>query len=173
MRAFVMVCLFAGSLFAKELHGVTLDDSVTVAGKQLRLNGAGTRTKFMVKVYVGGLYLEQPTHDPAKAIVLDGVKRIELVMLRDLSKKKIVDAIRDGFEKVGKDKALAKELTQFEGAFGDLKKGERLTLTFSPSSGTTVGSTTVPGREFAEALLAVWLGNSPADADLKRAMLGL
>jgi long-chain acyl-CoA synthetase len=31
---------------------------------------------------------------------------------------------------------------------------------------------TIPGEEFNRALLRIWLGNQPADASLKKAMLG-
>ena len=44
---------------AATLAGVTLSDNAQVAGKTLVLNGLGVRKKFVVKVYVVGLYLEQ------------------------------------------------------------------------------------------------------------------
>ena len=45
------------SLHAASLAGVTLPDTVQVGSTTLVLNGMGLRTKFMVKVYVAGLYL--------------------------------------------------------------------------------------------------------------------
>lgn len=50
-------------------------------------------------------------------------------------------------------------------------------LDFVPGSGTRVvvnGDTrgTIPGEDFNRALLRIWLGENPADAGLKKAMLG-
>ena len=42
---------------AVEVEGVKLDDSAKVAGKDLKLNGAGVRVRAIFKVYVMGLYL--------------------------------------------------------------------------------------------------------------------
>ena len=49
---------------AAELAGVTLPDTQQVAGKTLVLNGMGIRTKYIVKIYVGGLYLERNRRMP-------------------------------------------------------------------------------------------------------------
>jgi hypothetical protein len=46
-------------LLAGTLADVTLPDTVQVGGRTLVLNGLGLRKKFVVKVYVAGLYLEQ------------------------------------------------------------------------------------------------------------------
>jgi len=50
-------------LDAATLAGVTLPDTVNVGNTRLLLNGLGLRTKFMVKVYVAGLYLAQKSSD--------------------------------------------------------------------------------------------------------------
>ena len=38
-------------------------------------------------------------------------------------------------------------------------------------NGETLG--TIPGEDFKTALLEIWLGNKPADKNLKKGMLGL
>ena len=58
-------------LTAAELAGVTFDDGAEVAGTHLALNGLGVRKKLIVKVYVGGLYLESRSGD-AGLFVYDG-----------------------------------------------------------------------------------------------------
>ena len=47
------------------LDGITMPDTATVGGKDLQLNGLGTRkaTFLKVKVYVMGLYLEKKSQD--------------------------------------------------------------------------------------------------------------
>jgi len=178
-----LACLFAvgfsGAAQAREKAGVTLPDTLTVDGKALQLNGLGLRTKVMFKVYVAGLYLEKTSDNAGTVISSDQVKRVEMVMLRNLAKGKITDAMENGFEKNNKDKmpALKARLTTFTGAVEDLKTGDRLTVTYTPGQGTKVQtqsgkSIVVEGKDFADALFSVWFGKEPADEDLKTGMLG-
>jgi hypothetical protein len=55
-------------------------------------------------------------------------------------------------------------------------KGDVLDLTWLPGTGTLVRgrgkSLTIPGKDFADALLSVWLGPKPVEASLKRDLLG-
>lgn len=54
-----------GRLDAASVAGVTLPDTATVGSTRLVLNGLGLRTKFVLKVYVAGLYLPQKSSDAA------------------------------------------------------------------------------------------------------------
>ena len=65
--ALALAVVLAGATVAqaKELAGVTMPDTLSVGGKTLKLNGLGLRKKAIVKVYVGGLYLETPSKDAA------------------------------------------------------------------------------------------------------------
>ena len=59
LAAVALCLLLAVPAGAGTLAGVTLPDTAQVAGKDLVLNGLGLRKKFVIKVYVGGLYLPQ------------------------------------------------------------------------------------------------------------------
>src|ERR1700736_4562188 len=83
---------------AVEVAGVKVPDTVTVEGKTLKLNGAGLRTKVVFKVYVAGLYLENPSKDPAAIISSDQVKAIRLSIQRSLKGSQVSEAIEEGFE---------------------------------------------------------------------------
>ena len=131
------------------------------------------------KVYVAGLYVEEPSKDPAVLLTRDQARRVEMAMLRDLEKGKIVEAINAGFEKNNADKmpALKDRLAKFVGVIPDIKEGQRLSVTYLPGKGTTVEgpggvSFTADGKDFADALFSVWLGKNPVDDDLKKGMLG-
>src|SRR6185312_5440667 len=80
------------SVNAASLAGVTLPDTEQVAGKTLVLNGMGIRTKYMVKVYVGGLYLEQKSSDANAIIKADAPKQIVMKFLHGASKSQMMDA---------------------------------------------------------------------------------
>ncbi len=164
---------------AKEVAGVTFADTLSVGGKELKLNGAGVRKKLVFNVYAAGLYLETPAREASQAIQTDQVKRVRMSMLRDLDKKTITEAIVDGFKKNAKAQlpALQARLDKLAAALPDVKKGDELLLTYVPGQGTTVESKsgqkmTIEGKDFSDALFSVWLGASPVDGGLKDGMLG-
>jgi hypothetical protein len=165
---------------AKELAGVKAPDTVTAGGKELKLNGLGLRKKAIFKVYVAALYLETTSKDAATILAADGVRRVEMTMLRDLEKGKIVDAVHDGFKKNSGDALpkLQERLAKFTAAIPDLKEGEKLTLMYVPGTGTSVtggngAAMTVEGKDFADALFSVWLGKEPVSESLRDGMLGI
>jgi hypothetical protein len=164
---------------AKEVAGVTLPDTISVEGKTLKLNGAGLRKKAIFKVYVGGLYLENPSKDAAAVVSTDQVKRMQLSVLRGLSTAQVTDAIAEGFEKNSKALmgALKARLDRLNTMIPDVEKGDQILLTYVPGEGTTVEvkgakKGTIEGKDFADALFAVWLGANPVQEDLKKALLG-
>ncbi len=177
--AVVLVCsLLAFPVAAKDIDGTQVPDTLTQDGKTLRLIGGGVRTKWMFDVYVGALYAEKPTFNAQNLIKSEQMKRMDMHLLRDVGKDKIIETIREGFEKNSKAQmpALQARLDQLASAVPDLKKGDLLSLTYVPEKGVVVGGvakeTVIPGKDFADALFSCWLGPDPADADLKRKLLG-
>jgi len=164
---------------ARELKGISMPDRITVEGKQVVLNGMGLRTKMTFKVYVAGLYVETATKNANMILASDQIRRVEMVMMRDLGKEKIAEAVESGFEKNSKAKmpALKGRLDQFIAGLTDLKEGDKLVITYVPGKGINLQSgakaITVEGKDFADALFAVWLGEYPVDEDLKEGMLGM
>ena len=164
---------------AAEVAGVNVPDTATVDGKALKLNGAGLRKKAIFKVYVAGLYVENPMHDAAALLSSNQVKSMRLHMMRDLTGKKISDAIVEGFQRnsAAQQDKLRARLDQLTGMFSDVSEGEEIVLTWLPDKGTkvTVRGTdrgTIEGRDFADALFAVWIGPNPVQDDLKKALVG-
>jgi hypothetical protein len=107
------------------------------------------------------------------------VKRVDLCVLRNLSHSQVTEAIVEGFEKNSRAQlpALKPRLDRFSAMIPDVRDGDRLTLTYVPGKGTIVNvkgaeKGTVEGKDFADALFAVWLGKNPVQGDLKKAMLG-
>ncbi len=173
--------LVAVTALAADVGGVKLDDKTGVGGQDLVLNGAGIRTRFMLKVYVASLYV------PAKAADLPGVlaqspRRIQMNLLRNLSADQLVDALNDGLKDNNSEadmaavKPQADQMTSIMKSFGDVKEGNVVTLDFVEGAtkigfdGAAKGS--IPGEAFNKALAKVWLGDKPVQADLKKALLG-
>lgn len=165
---------------ARKVAGVDFPDTIEVGGKTLKLNGAGLRKRFVIQVYAGGLYLAEPSSDPDAIVKSDAPKRVRMVFLRDVSKQQIMEAYEEGFRANSGAEAgpLVAKLKEIEPAIANMRKGGEMWVTYEPGQGTTVGAAgggkpvTVEGKEFADALFRNWLGPKPADADLKRALLG-
>ena len=179
--AFLVLTLAVPPAFAVSIEGVNVPDSITVADAPLVLNGAGVRKRFFVKVYVGALYLPAKQTTTAGVLAANGPKSVRLHFLyKELEAKKLTDAWTDGFKNNNSDaefKALGARLDQFNGFFRSVKQGETIFVDLLPSGDTKVtikgeARGMVSGADFQRALLKVWLGDKPADADLKRGMLG-
>ncbi len=176
--AALAVALLTLPALAAEFEGVTMPDTVTVDGKELKLNGQGLRKKFVFNVYVAGLYVESKSTDGAAILAKDETRRVDMAMLRDLDKKAIVEAIQSGFEKNSGDKfpALKERMEKFAAVIPDIKKGTSLTIIYIPGKGTRVegqkDAFTAEGKDFADALFSVWVGKFPVDDNLKKGMLG-
>ena len=181
--AWILLCGAALSAFAAEVEGVKLADKVELGGSELTLNGAGVRTRVFFKIYVGALYLQKKTGS-ADAVLGDaGAKRIALHMLRDLEAEQLFSALNEGLKKnhaPGELARLEPQVKQLEGIFNAVKaakSGDVILLDYLPGAGTRVtvrgdDKGTIAGEEFNRALLRIWLGEQPADAALKKAMLG-
>ena len=184
LAAIVLAFVLAGTVGARERDGVTLEDRVTVDGKPLVLNGRlGLRVRKIllvsVKVYVIGLYLEAPTTDARAILAADRIRRVDLVVRRDLSGADVSNAIAEAMNEASPTRkdALAPRIAAFQKLFSNVATGERVSLTYVPAKGTTVtiqGSDkgSIPGDDFAEALFSVWLGARPIQEDVKNDLLG-
>lgn len=183
LAALALALTFTLPARAAEVSGVKLPETVTVEGKTLKLNGAGVRSKLIFKVYVGALYLEETSNSTQAILASDTARQTQMIMLRDLEKKQVVDAIREGFEHNNKAQlpALRERLNTLEANMpAKLKEGDRLSISYVPGKGTVIHSTGLAGKEvfiegkdFADALWSVWLGAKPVDSSLKDRMLGL
>lgn len=167
--------------FALEINGVKLADRTEVDGHELTLNGAGTRTKLLFKIYVGSLFLPQAAKD-TDAVLAQSPRRIRMDLLRNLSADQLSDALLEGLKDNNSEAELVsvrgetdQMVTAMEG-FGDVREGSVVTLDFVDGA-TRIAldgkpKATIPGEAFNRALTRVWLGSKPAQEDLKKAMLG-
>lgn len=181
----LICCLFLSwNASALEVAGVKLADSVHLGSGDLVLNGAGLRTRFFFKVYVAALYLGEKTHAAEAALNQAGVKRVSMHILREISDEKMLNAFNEAMaanHTPAEMQALEpqlKELTAIFHAIGKVKEGDVVDLDYFPDSGTQfivngIQRGNIPGAAFNRALLRVWLGDKPAQDDLKQEMLGL
>jgi len=182
--AFLCALMTLGAQAATDVAGIKFEPQATVGGQPLVLNGAGLRKKFFFKVYAAGLYLPARSADAAGVMGADVPRRIDLTLLRDVSAEKFVASLQDGLkanQSAAALTALKPRIDAFSKTLLDLKQageGQRYQMDYTPATGTqlrvdgkAVGSA-IAGSDFFNALLSVWLGEHPVQADLKDALLG-
>ncbi len=177
VAVFVLVSII--HLHAGELAGVTMPDTVQVGGKTLVLNGLGLRTKFMVKVYVVGLYLEQKSSDPDAILKTDARRSIVMHFVHGASQSQMANAFDDSFRDNSPEaaKTLKADIDKLLAALEPVKDGDQMIFTYVPGTGITFAlngkeKLTIAGPAFAPVLFSVWLGPKPPNADLKKGILG-
>lgn len=178
--ALVAVPAAPAALSAGTLADVTLPDRVQAGGHDLVLNGMGLRKKFVIKVYVGGLYLPSKERSVQKVLAADAPRRMTLHFLYGVSKEQMCDAWEEGLELTTPNpspevkKAFQTLCTWMDG----VGKGKELTLTYVPGTGTEVAidgkaKGTVPGKPTADAILRTWLGDKAAPGeDFRNGVMG-
>jgi Chalcone isomerase-like len=184
LAAAAVLCAVAGEAAAADVAGIRLDDSVSVGGKTLLLNGAGVRTRAVFKVYAMGLYLTKKETTPDGVLSADGPRRVTLHMLRNLSGEDFGQAFMDGMNNnTPKDERskFVGQIVKFGEMFanhGDLKQGDVVQIDWVPGrgmqssvNGKPVGEP-VAEQAFYNAILRIWLGDKPADTALKPLLLG-
>ena len=182
MAMAIATALVATSGSALEVSGVKLDDKVDVGGVPLVLNGAGLRTKVMLKIYVVGLYLPTRTTSADAVINASQPRRVHLVMKRGLGAGTVWDAFEEGIEANNSPAELAAlkpKLAEIERLFnelGEVAEGDAIDIDLSADGATSVkykgqSKGTIPGADLQRALLKIWLGKNPVQGDLKAALL--
>ncbi len=80
------------------VSGVKVPAKLGFGGTVRELNGAGTRVKYMMHVYVGALYLKEKSKDPKVIINADKPMSVRLQIISSLlTNEAMVRYIREGF----------------------------------------------------------------------------
>jgi hypothetical protein len=182
----VAALILAGASMAATLDiaGVKVEDSATVGGAKLQLNGAGIRYKGPFKVYVGDLYTSKKVGSLDELVAAPGSKRLTMTFLREVEAgpfgKLLTRGVEDNVPKNEMSK-LVPGLIRMSDIFTVNKilvPGDVITLDWIPGTGMVV---TAKGKvqgdpfkepEFFKAIMSIWLGPVPADWKLKETLLG-
>nr|WP_316671374.1 chalcone isomerase family protein [Ralstonia chuxiongensis] len=184
MGAMLCVACASPAWATVNVEGVPFDDAARVAGRELLLNGTGLRSVFVIKGYVAGLYLPERAKNAAVILGMKGPKRLQIHPLRDVGADTFIRALNDGIHRNQTEiqmQRLADRLTQLEDAMrqiGSTKRGDTINFDYAPDAGTTISingvarTKAIPGEDFYQAVLSIFIGNSPVDRDLKSGLLG-
>ena len=184
LLAILLLALSLPALAALEVGDVKFDDTAKVGAGDTVINGAGMRKRAFFKVYAIGLYLPQKAASAADAINAKGAKRIAIVTLRELTAEQFVDALLEALKSNHDEaalKALQPKIDQFRSTMltiGNAPEKSAVNIDWLPESGTRLSfngsakGSDIPGEDFYRALLKIWIGDKPAQEDLKEQLLG-
>ena len=182
LGVFLATVLFVSTGYALEVAKVNVPDSISAAGSDLVLNGAGIRSKWGLKLYVGSLFLPQKSTDAQAIIAANEPMAIRLNIISGLiTSEKMITATREGFDNStgGNLEPIADDVETFIAVFNEpIKEGDAFDLVFAPEKGVEVFKNGNPiavvgDLEFKKALFGIWLCDKPAQKSLKDGMLGL
>lgn len=181
----VLLFIISMTASALDVAGVTVPEKVQVDGQQLVLNGAGSRLMARIfHVYVIALYLPEKKHAMEDVLTESVAKRLTLDFLFDGKSTQLLDATHKLLAENHSEeefKKLDAGWKQFAAPFDtltDIHKGDQFAFDYNPKTGMKIS---VNGKAigqvselgFMRAFLKVWLGEKPAQADLKDRLLGL
>jgi hypothetical protein len=169
---------------AVEAGGVRFNLQAQVAGQPLVLNGAGVRSKLVFRVYALALYLPGKASTTAAVLEQPGPKRVQVVMLRDITGAELGKNFSRSFEEnVTRAEFMASVQNIFR--FGELfaarkllRAGDSFTLDWIPGTGTVLSINGVPdgapytGEAFYHGLLKIWVGERDSTG-VRDALLGV
>ena len=174
----LIICIFAQA--QTKINGLTFPDTYSAGKDKLVLNGGGVRDKYWMDMYVGALYLTAKSKNAADIISANTSMTIRMCIVSGLiTSDKMMSAVREGFEKStgGKQAAFKDKIDQFQKGFSDpIKKGDVFDIVYTSETISIYKNSTlkveIPGFDFKKAVFGIWIGEEPADSDLKEGMLG-
>ena len=175
--------LVAGAALAAPT-ATRFDPAMEVQGTKLQLNGAGTRYKAIFKVYDMALYTAKKVSSPAELLALPGPKRLQFTALRELPGTDLARLFLKGMsdnspkEAVQRHALASARLIEVFSGRSKMMPGESFAMEYVPGKGTTfyilgkAQGDPVGDDEFFQMVLKIWVGESPADTQLRDALLG-
>ena len=167
-----------------KVEGVTFAGQATVAGQALELNGVGLRAVAWFKGYAAGLYLSSRARTAQQVLAATGPKRLQLRMLVDVDTEEFIKAFDKGIARNSPPAELpllAERMARFDAllrAIGKVRKRDVVDLDWLPGRGLQFAlngllqGAVIPGEDLYAALLRIFVGERPADPELKIGLLG-
>ncbi|MGI9274088.1 MAG: chalcone isomerase family protein [Endozoicomonas sp.] len=182
----VLGMLFWSSASAVVLEGYEFPETVKVEsdGPTLKLQGASVRTWYLaIKGYVGALYLQNPSSVSSEILADDSHQRMTFTLLFDkMSARRVANSFYEAIqintseeEQIALQKDFEKFLAMQDGA---IHRGEASIIEFIPGKGTQVTVAgekkgVIPDKRLFNALLRVWIGETPPTQKFKDEILGV
>ncbi len=181
--ALALASVGAGAAHAATFEGVQFDDRITLAGRELLLNGTGLRAAGWFKAYVAALYLPQRAGSAPEVLAQGGPKRVRLVLLVDAPAIELAKGFDKGVRRnsgaeVEVLRARLARMFELMESVGRVRQGDTVDLDFDPARGTTLSlngkarGAPIAGDDFYAAVLRSFVGEHPYHKKLKSGLLG-
>ncbi len=168
---------------ARTLEGIDFPE-VTAADyyyPQLTLNGAATRTYYyVVDMYVGLLYLQNPSTEPTDIFADESYKRMVFhTLLSRASGRRIGKALYESLKLSPEEAAaLGAPIEDVIDMFDvEMNKGDETFIEYVPGEGTRIvvkgelrGE--IDSKDLFNAFLGIWIGEEPFSEEFKAGILG-
>jgi hypothetical protein len=176
---FMITTLIGPGAYAAELDGIQVPETLQVLGKTLHLNGSGLRTYSIlgIHIYAASLYLERLSTDPNEIIRSPETKLLAVRFEHAVSAEDAQKSWRTGLENncIAPCHLDPEDVARFLSQVPAMHTGDNFNLVFTANGGTVsvngheIG--TISRRQFADAVLATFLGFNPASPTLKQELL--
>ena len=180
LTALVLILWSAPMLsYGQSAGGVAFAPERRVDGRVLTLRGTALlRWMLFAKAYAGAFYLAEQA-DTANALgeaprqlvlhYFHAIPAADLAEATDAMIRK--NAAPDQYQR------LKPKIEQINALYRDVAPGDRYSATYIPGTGTTLALNgkplgTVPGKAFATAYFAIWIGDKPIDKKFRDNLLG-
>lgn len=169
---------------ARDAAQEAMATSAQVAGRELRLNGAGIGFRVIFQVYAMGLYVVDGARSASEVLDSDEPRRLAMALLRDIGgedfSRLLMDYMAEHRTRLNpRAMAYLARLNQvFLRESGGLRRGDLLTMDWVPGTGVVLELNRKPLLEplrdpaLYSLLLGIWLGDKPVDPALKGKLLG-
>jgi hypothetical protein len=148
--AISMLCLALQSQAALFVEGASFDETITLEGAKLQLNGVGWRKRGYNKVDATGLYTTQKVSTLDELEKLPGPKRIELIMLQEITGSTASRYFLSDFETAASQEEFSQLINEtfqmgaIYNSIAKLKKGDVITIDVIPGKGLTASINGTP-----------------------------
>lgn len=193
MRWLMLILLAWSGIVASQggvdIAGVRFEERVRVGEAEVQLNGAGLRSVFGFRFYAIGVYLPQKLDKTGEVLAAVGPKRVQIVSLFDLNGNLVGAGLAKGIRRNLSEREFAElkerldALRATTSAIERAPAGSVIQFDWLPAETGSGGVTRlsvnglqrgedIPGEDFYQALLKVWLGEKVNDARLRDVLLG-
>lgn len=168
---------------AAMFEAAQFDDTRQIGRDVVVLNGLGKRMIWWFDAYYAALYLPKKSSNFTDVTKATGPRILELRLLRNAPLSSLEKVLTDGIANNVPPDALPSLEGRMQSLIiamrqrGSLQEGDVLEFAYTEQATqifvnkARVGEP-IPGKDFYDALLAIWLGPKPIDASLKAVLLG-
>lgn len=165
------------------LLSASLLHAENVSLKGVSMNGIASFEKLRKEYYIGALYLEERSNFPDYVIAMSGKKVMDMHITIDAWTTRNFNSLWTEAILINNDEATQNKLSSVIMSFGemlkgDLKKGDRLIIAYTPGVGSQIllnGTVLLEtaNDDLFNLMLNTWIGQRPFSSDFKRDLLNL